>query len=170
MIINRQWCMPNKRTFDIKPINEFIFRWIDNHIHKIIIDPFANNNKIANITNDLNKTYKTTYNMDALDFLKTFEDNSVDVVLYDPPYSPRQIKECYDGIGWRPEGNYTQSSFWSNQKKEIARILRKEGIVLSFGWNTNGIGKTRGFKIEEILLVPHGGAHNDTICMCERKQ
>lgn len=169
MIINRQWCMPNKRTFDIKPIKEFISRWVNIDIHETIIDPFANDNKIANITNDLNKAYKTTYNMDALDFLKMFKDNSVDVVLYDPPYSPRQIKECYDGVGWRPEGNYTQASFWSNQKKEIARILKKDGLVLSFGWNTNGIGKTRGFTIEEILLVPHGGAHNDTICMCERK-
>lgn len=30
-----------------------------------------------------------------------------------------------------------------------------------------GIGKL--YKIEEILLVCHGGAHNDTICMAERK-
>ena len=25
------------------------------------------------------------------------------------------------------------------------------------------------FDIEEILLVPHGGWHNDTICTVERK-
>ena len=27
-----------------------------------------------------------------------------------------------------------------------------------------------GFEIEEILLVPHGGWHNDTIVTVERKQ
>lgn len=32
-----------------------------------------------------------------------------------------------------------------------------------------GIGKTLGFNIEEILLVAHGGWHNDTICTVERK-
>ena len=37
-----------------------------------------------------------------------------------------------------------------------------------FGFNTNGIARD-GYKIEEILLVPHGGHHNDTICMAERK-
>jgi hypothetical protein len=63
----------------------------------------------------------------------------------------------------------TQSSFWGNIKKEISRIIKKDGIVISFGWNSNGIGKTKGFIIEEILLVAHGGNHNDTICVVERK-
>ncbi len=31
-------------------------------------------------------------------------------------------------------------------------------------------GITRGFTIEEILLVAHGGVHNDTICVVERKK
>ena len=31
----------------------------------------------------------------ALEFLKKFEDKSVDIVLYDPPYSARQVSECY---------------------------------------------------------------------------
>jgi hypothetical protein len=48
-------------------------------------------------------------------------------------------------------------------------VLKVGGIVLSFGWNTNGIGLARGFNIEEILLVAHGGAKNDTICTVERK-
>lgn len=57
----------------------------------------------------------------------------------------------------------TQSSYWSNQKKEIGRIVKKEGIVICCGWNTGGIGENNGFEIIEILLVPHGGWHNDTI-------
>ena len=63
----------------------------------------------------------------------------------------------------------TQSSFYGDRKKEVARIVKPKGIVISFGWNSGGIGKTLGFKIEEILLVAHGGAHNDTICTVERK-
>lgn len=31
------------------------------------------------------------------------------------------------------------------------------------------MGKERGFEILEILLVCHGGAHNDTICLAERR-
>ena len=40
---------------------------------------------------------------------------------------------------------------------------------MSFGWNSSGFGNTRGYVVEEILLVAHGGAHNDTICVVERK-
>lgn len=43
------------------------------------------------------------------------------------------------------------------------------GKVISFGWNSCGIGKTRGFEIERILIVCHGGHHNDTICTVEKK-
>lgn len=32
-----------------------------------------------------------------------------------------------------------------------------------------GIGKKNGFEIIEILLVAHGGMHNDTIVTVERK-
>jgi len=48
-------------------------------------------------------------------------------------------------------------------------ILSDDAVVLSFGWNTVGMGKTRGFEIVEIMLVCHGGAHNDTICLAERR-
>ena len=63
----------------------------------------------------------------------------------------------------------TNSSFWSNQKKEISRIVKIGGKVITFGWNTGGIGYKYGFEIEKILIVPHGGWHNDTLCAVERK-
>lgn len=38
--------------------------------------------------------------------------------------------------------------------------------MLSFGWNSAGMG-LEGFRRLEILLVAHGGAHNDTICVAD---
>ena len=166
MQINRKWCMPNKNTFDIKPIKEVIDKYM---VEGVIIDPFANKNKIATITNDLDEQYDTNYHMDATDFLKMFEDNSVDMVLYDPPYSPRQVSECYKNLGKTVNMQTTQASYWSNQKKEIGRILKPNGIVITCGWNSGGIGKKYGMEIQEILLVPHGGWHNDTIVTVEKK-
>lgn len=52
---------------------------------------------------------------------------------------------------------------------EIARVIKPNGLCLSFGWSTNGLGKKRGFEIIEILLVAHGGNHNDTIVTIEKK-
>ena len=168
MIISRVWAMPNKNTFSIKPIKELIQKYTSD-IHGIIVDPFANSNKIATITNDLDSQYNTDYHLDACDFLNIFQDNSVDCILYDPPYSVRQVSECYKKLGKTVNMETTQASYWRKQKDAISRILKPNGLCMSFGWNTNGIGKTRGFEIMEILLVPHGGPHNDTICVVERK-
>lgn len=165
IIINRAWSMPNSKTFSIKPIKELI----DRHLFGLSIDPFANESKIANITNDLNQNYDTDYHLDALDFLKVFDDNSVDCVLYDPPYSPRQVSECYKELNMTVNMQTTQASYWSKQKEQIGRIVKLGGKVITCSWNSGGIGKKYGFEIKEILLIAHGGWHNDTIVVVEEK-
>ena len=164
--IERVWAMPNKNTFDIKPINQLIKEELTDGLW---IDPFANKNKLATITNDLSLEFDTDYHLDALEFMKIFDTNSVDGVLYDPPYSPRQVSECYNHVGYNVTCDTTKASFWGNHKKEISRIVKIGGKVITFGWNSGGIGYKYGFEIERILLVPHGGWHNDTICTVEIK-
>lgn len=166
MIINREWAMPNSNTFDIKPIGTIIKKYI----YGRSIDPFANKNKLATITNDLDEQYDTDYHLDALDFLKQFDDESIDTVLYDPPYSPRQVAECYKRLNQTVNMQTTQASYWSKHKEQIGRIVKPNGIVITCGWNSGGIGSKYGFDIIEILLVAHGGHHNDTIVTVERKR
>ena len=48
-------------------------------------------------------------------------------------------------------------------------IAPKVKRVIYFGWNTNAFGKKRGFEIEEIMIVAHGGTRNDTIVTVEKK-
>lgn len=166
VIISRAWSMPNRNTFKMEPVARFI----DFHLTPgLWIDPFANENRIANITNDLDPAQPTDFHMDALAFLQQFSDASVDGVLFDPPYSPRQVSECYKAMGKTVNMQTTQAAYWGNLKKEIARILRVGGTVLTFGWNSGGIGRTLGFEKREMLMVAHGGWHNDTICVAEKK-
>ena len=96
-------------------------------------------------------------------------DSTIDTVLYDPPYSPRQVSECYRRLGRTVNMETTQSSYWSRQKEEISRVVKVGGIVITCSWNSGGIGKKYGFEIEEILLVAHGEHHNDTIVVVDRK-
>ena len=166
--------MPNSKTFKIKAIKGLILSYIKDN--DIILDPFANECSIKQyllnckyISNDLDTTYSTDYHEEAQDFLKRFEDNSIDVVLYDPPYSPRQISECYKKLNKTVTMTDTNSGYFVKFKDEIARVLKPNGICISFGWNTNGIGSKRNFEILEILDVAHGGNHNDTLCTVERK-
>ena len=172
MNIRREWAMPDSNTFDIPPIKTLIKRYLDfSEVRKsgFSIDPFANKNKLATITNDLNPEFDTDYHMDAIDFLKMFDDHQVQTVLFDPPYSPRQVSECYKAMDKTVNMQTTQSSFWADLKKELRRIVKPSGTVITCGWNSGGIGENHGFEIVEILLVPHGGWHNDTIVTVEKK-
>ena len=168
MIINRIWSMPNQNTFSIKPIRELIERYVDGK--KYIIDPFVRESPFKGLclSNDIDANIKADYNMDALDFLKQ-QEGQFELCLFDPPYSPRQVSECYKNSGVAVNIQTTQSSFWTNIKKEISRLVIEDGYCITCGWNSGGIGKKYGFEIIEILLVPHGGWHNDTIIVVEQK-
>ena len=166
MKFNYAWSMPNFQTFKMNPINDFILK---HELKGVILDPFANRKRdYGAITNDINPQSQTDFHLDALDFLKSFENESVDFLLFDPPYSLRQIKECYEGLGIPLNQRETQT-FYSDLKNEISRIMKVGGVVISFGWSSVGIGKNRGFVKNEILLVCHGGHHNDTIALSETK-
>lgn len=167
VIFNRIWEMPNSNTFEIKCIQRLIGRYLNHDM--ISIDPFANKCKLAKITNDLNPNYNTDFHLDAVDFLKTFQDNSIDFVFYDPPYSLRQVSECYKNVGIPVTMETTQSSWRTKHINEISRVLKPNGIVMCFCWNSSGVGRKRGMELIEVLLVAHGGSHNDTICTVERK-
>lgn len=166
--------MPNSQTFRIKPIKELIGTYLSSpELSKgIVIDPFVRDSVFkekTTYTNDLNPDYEADYHEDALYFLNRWTTDQISVVLFDPPYSPRQITECYQSVGKKVTMTDTQASFWGNMKKAISRIVHKGGIVISCGWNSGGIGRSNGFELEEVLLVPHGGWHNDTIVTVDRK-
>lgn len=173
LLLSYQWAMPSKWTFECLPIWQFLMKYFDRK--KLWIDPFAGKYSPAHITNDLNLKQNTTYHLDALEFLKQFDDNSVDGIIFDPPYSYNQ-----DLISYYEKGNQLlkegykvtrgrYGSHWVSLKKEIIRLLKPNAICLSFGWNSTGLGKKHGFRKLEIVLVNHGSFHYDTICLAEVK-
>ena len=100
MIMERKWAMPDKRTFKIKPIKELLYQQFRTGIE--VLDPFP-----------------FDYKKDATEFLNEIEDESYEYAVFDPPYSVRQLKECYKG-----EGEYdTKNSTWSKWKDLIACLI-----------------------------------------------
>ena len=167
VVINRIWAMPNRWTFKIKPIAEIVKRYVGSGVGWI--DPFAGMNSPAEITNDLNPERQAIYHLHAKDFALSL-DAEYNGVLFDPPYSLRQVRECYDEMGIALLSQEDTNLFPNNIKEIIAPKIREGGHALSFGWNTIGFGIGLGFKLKEILLVCHGGKHNDTIVTVEEKQ
>lgn len=169
MIINRIWAMPNGNTFTIKPIKELLQRYIIEG--EVWVDPFANNAKVAQITNDLNCEYDTTYHMDALAFLEQLADGEYDGVVFDPPYSITQATQLYKDFGKdKLKIHVSNMKYWAEVKNNISRILKPNGKVICCGWTSMGLGLNRKFEMVEILLVPHGGSKNDTIVTVEFKR
>lgn len=170
ILFRRTWAMPTKHTFDCPPIGEMVKRYLRQS--KISVDPFSGNKRWATHTNDLNPDTPAEHHLDALDFLQLMVLLGIqaDLVIFDPPYSPRQIKECYNGIGLKMKSEDTwRTHGWSQEKDCIAKMLSPEGVFLYFGWDTVGMGKGRGFGIIEGLIVCHGPGHNDTLCIAEKR-
>ncbi len=163
--MDRVWAMPNKWTFSIQPIKKLVLE----ELVEPSIDPFVGVSYLCGVTNDINPNLQAQFHEDALTFLERYKDNSFMTAIYDPPYSNNQFRECYKEFGQECPPQLFNAHWQSVVKDNIARILKPGGKVICCGWNTVGIGKTRGFKLDRILLISHGRQHNDTIVTVESK-
>lgn len=168
---SRVWSMPSSDTFDIPPIAGFVQKYLLKS--KVSVDPFARNKRWATYTNDINPDTAAQSHLEADEFLRQLTKIGIktDLLLFDPPYSPRQLKECYNSFGRNMQLEDGQTARLRKIWRDSALpILSEDSVVLSFGWNSVGMGTKNGFEIVEILIVCHGADHNDTICMAERRK
>lgn len=163
--------MPSADTFDVGPIGSLV-KWYLHH-SKVSVDPFARNKRWATYTNDLNPETSADYHMLALDFLRHLVAERVvaDLVIFDPPYSIHQAKTCYESFGKGVFTAYDAQNVvrWTDEKEAVSQILQPNGVFIQCGWNSSGLGYLHQTEIEQVLLVCHGPAHNDTIVTVERK-
>jgi len=154
--IEKAWAMASKNTFSIPPIKKLIDEEIGTAPGTMILDPFPFESKI-----------------DCFEYFEQFKDESMVYGLIDPEYSLRQRSEHYKKnkcfLKDKTAGWHTSAGWTSAVKDEVARIIKPGGKTITFGWNSSGIGMKRGFIQTRILLVAHGGDHNDTICTVEVK-
>lgn len=150
-------CPLHRYTFSVKNIRD----WVENNCEGKTLNLFAGKTKlnIDEIRNDLDIEALADYRLDALELLRTWQGEKFDTVLLDPPYAYRKSMEMYKGIRCSP---------FKQLKDEITRILKPNGIVITFGYHSNAMGKNRGFEVERIALFSHGGAIHDTIASVER--
>lgn len=164
--MTRKWAMPSAHTFTIKPIKELLERY---KVGEGWIDPFAGENSPAEIKNDLNPQKPSQYHLEASEFLKLFKENQFMGALFDPPYSYRQVSEHYKILGKKATQQDTSTQFYNRVLNPLSNLIKIGGYCIHFGWNSNAMGKNRGFEIVEILLLAHGGHHNDTIVTVEQR-
>ena len=168
-IMSRVWAMPDKWTFTIPPIKGLLDKYMgmgENRRNRDWVDPFAGLHSPANITNDIESSRKALFCLDGLEFLQSLFSGDFYGVLFDPPYSAEQCLRRYTP---KFRGTAGREEYRAKCKDEIARVVVGGGIVISLGWDSNGMGKARGFELVEVMLVCHGACHNDTIVTVERR-
>ncbi|KKN45094.1 hypothetical protein LCGC14_0686760 [marine sediment metagenome] len=158
--------MPTKHTFKCKPIKELVSDYLKEAV--VSVDPFAGNSNLATHTNDLSLGTSAQDHLEAHEYLAKLNHAGVqaDLILFDPPYSLRQIKDAYNGVGKNISG---LEGGWVKEKELANKLLKIGGYAICFGWNSIGMGKKRLYRLERVLLVSHGRLHNDTICTVEIK-
>ena len=167
MKITRVFAIASKDTFLMRPVRRILQRYVGTG--KNWIDPFAGDFSPAEFTNDLNPDKSSVFHMHALDFAKSL-DGIYEGVLFDPPYSLTQVKQCYDNIGYDKNRLNDSKQMFNDVKKIIAHKIKPGGYAICFGWNSRGFGRFLGFEFVEIIIINHGGAHNDTIVTVEKKR
>lgn len=142
--------------------NKRVRKWVEDNVEGRVLNLFAGKYKLIcdEVRNDIRTDMPCDYHMDALEFVKSWQGEKFNTVVLDPPYAYRKSMEMYDGA---------ISSPFNQIKNEIGRILYPHGIIISFGYHSNVMGKTRNYKQEHILLLSHGGAIHDTIAVIERR-
>lgn len=161
-----------------KHINEVIKLCTVNNNYQTIkaCDPFARESFTTKepgfITNDLNEMMPTNYHLEFKDFAEMMfeQEQQFDLILFDPPYSLRQLKDLYDGIGKDLELWQTQN-MWGAGKDMLAKCVKPGGYVISLGWSSAGFGTYRGFTKKAVYLFQSSGREDryDIIMTIERK-
>lgn len=153
-------------TYLLQPPKRYTFEqpklklWTEQLCKGKVLNLFAGKTKLnANEYRvDIDPEMKPDYLGDAYEFVVN-TNMKFDTVILDPPYNLRKAREKYDG---KYIGSFTKI------KNELVRILNKNAIVITYGYDSVGMSKSRGFEKFAICLICHNGDHNDTIVVAEK--
>lgn len=152
---------PNSWTFNSRKIREVV----EFHLEGRVLNLFAGKTKLDHddevVRNDLDTERDADYHFDAMKVGEYFDENSFDTVVLDPPYNARKSREKYNG---EYKGKLTHA------KDQLKNIVKPGGVVITFGYATTGMSKSRGFELEHVYVINHKGDHNDTLFTVERKK
>ena len=109
------------------------------------------------------KGYAVDVAYDGDEGLYLAKENPYDLIILDPPFTFFQAVHSY---------NNKKMQDVTHIRNLADKLLINNGIVISCGFNSTGLNSkkyNRNYEKLEILLINHGGSHNDTIILKERK-
>jgi hypothetical protein len=140
-------------------VREKLFDYPDHEV----LDLFARECPWGDYRNDLNEKYlkarQTNMCMDALEACQSFDDRSIDIILFDPPFSSRMDADKYGEVG--RASLWTDAKYISDLGKEMFRILECGGYIVKCGFNSNS--PYPKMELERMFVSHYGSCRNDVI-------
>lgn len=160
--MNYMYQPPNKWTFKQPQLKAWVESWCMGRT----LNLFAGQTKLSidnEVRVDISSEFNPDYISDAYDFIVDCirRGDKFDTVVLDPPYNLRKSREKYNG-NWI--GSFTKI------KNILPNIVASGGRVITLGYDTVGMSKSRGFKKIAVCVVCHSGDHRDTLCVVEEKE
>ena len=160
-------------TYLIQPPNRYTFRaprvklWTEQWCVGKVLNLFAGQTilNVDEIRVDIDTDCPADFHEDAYEFVYKLIGNEnwnilFDTIILDPPWNYRKAREKYEG---RWIGRLTKL------KDILPKIMKCDGRVISWGYDTVGMSRMRGFEKLAICIVCHSGDHNDSIGLVERR-
>lgn len=176
--------------------NKHVRKLIDKYVRKAAeanfphgpgkwVDPFARESFTTKtdffVTNDLNSKMPTHYHLEFNEFVETLYDQlsygecgQISGLVFDPPYTLRLLKDHYMDDDCDIEDTipmWQTNNMWGKGKDILGRMMILGSYAISFGYNTHGMGKHRGFSKKEILILEQAGSPDryDVLVTVEQK-
>jgi len=151
---------PRRYTFEAPKVKLWTEQWCKGKVLNLFAGKTVLN--VDEVRVDIDKNVIAHHCMDAYEFVvKCIGDGiKFDTIILDPPWNYRKAREKYEG---RWIGKLTKV------KNLLSQILNENSKVISWGYSSVGMSKSRGFKKVAICLVCNNGDHNDSIGLVEEK-
>ena len=143
------------------------FRYCREHLQHdpdhSVLDLFARKCPWGDFRNDLNPEFLTAgyTNMchDALEAAQRFNRSTIDIILFDPPFSSRMDADKYDEVG--PASLWTNPKYISDLGKAMNEILTTNGYIIKCGFNSNPPHPS--LQLVRMYVSHYGACRNDML-------
>lgn len=151
---------PRKWTFEQPKLKQWVEGWCIGKVLNLFAGKVKLN--VDEFRVDVSNEFNPNYCIDAYEFVEMAIIHGWDyqTIILDPPYNLRQAREKYDD---KYIGSFTKI------KNLLPELLYPKGRIITLGYASVGMSKSRGFEKIAICLVCHGGDYNDTIGLVEEK-